>query len=239
MYCPNCGAKLPDKKSKYCPACGTPIISANKTSPIIDAIILGSIIVLFIFAVIKISQLITDYRLSKIKETRASIKVNEKNNTPNGQAPEVMAPRAPGKSPISGIMEPKMILIQDINNALKGVTHELEINYNKTLNGYEVDVTIYKNKALTLNQYFDMFANVLSLCYGNNKNNVKFVICKVKDKDKIKLSVAVGAEAASKIPIYTWEVLGRNGVALVRWIEKHQTPPSVGKILMCRYYNNM
>ncbi len=230
---------MPDKKSKYCPACGSPIILQKKSSAVIDAIILGSIIVLFIFAVIKISQLVTDYRLGKIKETTVSLKNKTTDSTKTKNAPEVRAPQAPGRSSIREIKNPKRVLIEKIRNALKGVNHEISINYNRILNGYEVDVSIYKNKTFTLNEYLNIFANILAICYGDNKTNVKFAVCKVKENDKIRLSVALGAEAASKVPLYTWDIFGRNGMALVRWIEKHQTQPSVGKISMCRYFNNL
>ncbi len=230
---------MPDKKSKYCPSCGSPIIQQKKSSPIIDAIILGSIIVLFIFAVIKISQLVTDYRLGKITETRTLPKEKKDNSLNKAIAPEVRAPQAPGHSALRKISNPKVDLIKKIRNVLKGVSHEISINYEKNLKGYEVDVTIYRSKNFTLNEYLNIFANILAICYGNDKINVKFVICKVQDNEKIRLSVALGADAAAKIPPYTWDLFGSNGMALVRWIEKHQTPSQVGKISMCRFFNNL
>ncbi len=238
MYCSNCGAKLPDKKTKYCPACGSPIINQKKNSPIIDAIILGSILILFIFAVIKISKILTDYKLGKLKSTTTKVKTEQQKNTTHKQMPEVRAPIAPGTATFSSIKEPKMVLLEKIKNVLKGVNNEVSINYNRILNGYEVDVTIYKNEALTLNEYLNLFANIFATAYSDSRNNVKFVICKVVDSDKTRLSMAIGAEAASKIPFYTWDMFSRNGLLLIRWVEKHQTPPSVGKILMCRFQNN-
>ncbi len=239
MYCPNCGAKLPDKKSKYCPACGSPIIQHKKSSPVIDAIILGSIIVLFIFAVIKISKLLTDYRLGRLGNTKTALKIDTSNKGQTNRLPEVRAPQAPGKSSFSAIKEPKMVLAEKIKNTLKGVNSEVSINYNRILNGYEIDVTIYRNETFSLNEYLNLFASVLAIAYGDSRNNVKFVVCKVRDNEKTRLSVAIGAEAASKIPLYTWDIFSRNGASLIRWIEKHQTPASVGKISMCRYLNNL
>ncbi len=238
MYCPNCGAKLPDKKSKYCPVCGAPIITRKKSNPIFDAIILGSIIVLFIFAVIKISQIITDYKLSRSPQTQTKIKIPENNNTKFPKIPEVRAPHSPGTSTFKEIKDPKILLTKKIKHALKGLPNETSVDYIQMLRGYQVDVTVYKNDRVSQIDYLNIFANILGIAYSDRRNNVKFVVCKVKYKNKIKLIVAVGAEAASKIPTYTWNMFGRNGMALIRWIEQHQSHPNVSKVFICRYTNN-
>ena len=238
MYCPNCGAKLPDKNTKYCPVCGAPIINQKKSNPIFDAIILGSIIVLFIFAVIKISQLITDYRLDKISKTQVNSQTIDQKKSKLPKTPEVRAPHSPGNFTFKEIKDPKVLLTKKIQSALKGLPNETSIDYIQMLQGYQVDVTIFKNERYSQIDYLNLIANILAIAYSDRRNNVKFVVCKVKDKNKIKLFIAVGAEAASKIPTYTWNMFGRNGMALIRWIEQHQSLPNVSKVFICRYTNN-
>ncbi|GEM_PF-2349758 len=239
MYCQNCGAKIPNPKAKFCPSCGSPVIHKKKTSPIIDAIILGVIIVLFIFAVIKISELITDYKMGKIYGKNANMRTNiEKFQSPE-LPPEVRAPNPGGESSAKTLNTPKNKLESEIKQILKGISGEILVFYNKNLGGYEVDVTVYHNNSLTTRNYLDYFGKILSLCYGNPKSNVKFVVCKVKEKDRIKLSIALGAAAASKIPPYSWEIFGNNTTALIRWIKKHETETTVAKLTMCRFYNNL
>ncbi len=238
MYCPKCGAKIPDKKTKFCPSCGTPIIDYKKSSPIVDAIILGSIIVLFVFAVVKISDLLTNYRLrnfnfQKSNPAKKEIKAPELKPEPNFHPPS-----ASGNVSLNTYKDPKTILYEKIKSGLKGVRYDLEINYNKYLGGFEVNLNIYKNNELNLIQYLNMFANVFAAAYGDPKNNVKFVVCKVKEKNRILLSLAIGAMVASKVPLYTWNSFGANGLALVRWVQQHQSSSKVSKVFMCRYQNN-
>ncbi len=236
MYCQNCGAKITNPKAKFCPSCGSPIVY-KKTSPIVDAIILGGIIVLFVFTVIQISKLITAYKIKSISEPNYSIPATTSQTGQNRMKPDIRPPGI-GTGYIGTISNPSLVLIERIKRNLAGAKSEVSVNYNRELGGYEVKVKTYKNPSFAENDYIDMFARVFALCYGETKLNVKFVVCNVLENNTILLSIAIGAEAASRIPQYTWDMFGRNGNAFIRWIEKNKTSAHVGKLAMCRYLNN-
>ncbi len=239
MYCQNCGAKIPNPKAKYCPSCGSPVIYQKKTSPIVDAIILGAIIVLFIFAVIKISELMTDYKIGRVTDSNIKINTKTENLPKRDILPEVRPP-SPGPGGFSAeLKSPKSRLANEIKQVLKGTVGEVSVNYNKNLGGYEVEVTAYYNPSLSVREYLEKFGKIFALCYGNPKSNVQFVICKVKERDNIKLLMALGGAAASKIPSYTWDMFSANTKALIKWMENHKSKPSDGKLLMCKFYSRL
>ena len=237
MYCQNCGTKLPNKRTKYCPSCGVPIVYDKKQNPVIDAIILGGIIVFFIFAIVKITSIVTEYKIKANRNNAAVSLPKETGKNYNPQVlPEVAPPRVSGIKPFSS-KNPILNLKSRLNAVLRGYNNEMAIIYSKTLRGYEVKIKIYHTKNRSFEDYVNVFARVLSACYDNPENNVKFVVCNVFDKNDIKLSVAVGALASEKLPNFSWGQFKNNGRMLVQWIKNNETPPNVGKLRMCRFYN--
>ncbi len=238
MYCQNCGTKLPNKKTKYCPSCGVPVIYEKKQNPVFDAIILGGIIIFFIFAIVKITSIVTEYKI-KIngKKEGVSLPKNTGNDYKPQVLPEVAPPRVSGIKPYSSAKNPILNLKSKLNLLLRGFNNETAIIYSKNLRGYEVKIKIYHTKNKGFDDYVNVIAQILSACYDNPENNVKFVVCNVLDKNDIKLSVAVGALASEKLPNFSWGQFKSNGRMLVQWIKNNETPPNVGKLRICRFYN--
>lgn len=220
MFCSNCGTKITEDESRFCPNCGMPVVTKpNEYSSKIVFLIMGVLLLTFLGYVY-----FSDFNRIK-SNPQVAVKLNTKNinlknknkKTNNDNINFNASPSNP--TPSKNIFDKKeSSLGSGIALALHGFRYSLDVSNSKKAKGKVIKAKMFLD-GQSENDALNAFASFFAVCYGNVKNNTSYAsISLLKGGKTVTLSMGIGRSKANKISAGTWQRFDKMGSQLKSFV---------------------
>lgn len=220
MYCSNCGTKITEEETRFCPKCGMPV--SYKPNEY------GSKLVLAIMAVIVtifLGYIFFTGSNKKQKNSDIAVKLNQKKGTPKRSKKESiesssnnLVPSTTSSNSLTATTNSKNSIDSKIASALTGFRHSLDISNFSKQGGKTIKVKLFLDNQ-SEKDILDAFASFFAVCYGNNEFKTAYAsISLLKNGNKIVTSMGIGRIPASSISSATWRRFDKMGNQLKSWV---------------------
>ncbi len=236
MYCSNCGTKIPDEETRFCPKCGMPVSSGPNEY--------GSKLLLTLMLLVSVGFLayifLSQNSLKSVKKANVSVKLKKENakaETKKGNIPELNA-KAPtvsyGTSVRAGDAKDKVK--KKIVASISDFRHSLSITNSRNFKGKVVKAKLYLDSH-SKTEALNAFASFFAACYGDKDFNTAYaVITLMKPGNKKLMAMGIGRIPASSIPTGTWQRFDKMGAQLKAWVLAKKSQYNGGGEAACFYF---
>lgn len=224
MFCSNCGTKITEDESRFCPNCGMPIVT--KPNDYSSKIIFTIIILLVIGFVGYIFY--TDFnRIKSNPEVAVKLKKAEDSDKKQNDLKKEkelnfnIPPSNPVVAKNNSVIK-KDSLSSQIAIALSGFRHSLDIGNSRSAKGKVIQVKLFLD-GQTKNDALNAFASFFSVCYGNKNYDISYANISLLEGGKnVLFSMGIGRMTASKISSGTWKRFDKMGNQLKSFVLSNQ-----------------
>jgi len=235
MYCSNCGTKIPDDETRFCPKCGKPIFSSPNEY--------GSKLLLALMVLVAVGFLayifLSKNSYSAVNKAEVSVKLQKKNTEVNTRKQEQakLNVNLPDGSLNTGVgVKPQNKVKEKIASSVSGFRHSLSITNSHNFKGKVIKAKLYLD-GQSKEEALNTFASFFAACYGNKEFNTAYaVITLLKPGNKKLMTMGIGRVPASSIPTGTWQRFDKMGAQLRSWVLAKQSQYKGSGVGACFYF---
>jgi len=239
MYCSNCGTKITDEETRFCPKCGIPVSSKPNEYSSKSLLILMVTVAIFFIGYIYLSK-----NNNKVHTPEVAIKLNKKSIIPNNLTKNdnyssnfELSSSTPSTNskPISAEKQSSKTII---SKSLSSFRHSLDISNSKSLNGKVIKVKLFQDNH-SEQEALNVFASFYASCYGNIECNTAYAsISLLKNGKTTVMSMGIGRLPASQISTGTWKRFENMGSQLKSWVKTRENKNPGSKEGACFFSSN-
>lgn len=238
MFCRNCGARITDESTRFCPSCGEPFTAFRKKGPtLVEKIFWVVAMVAVIGALI---FLLNDERPKTTGSTGNSGQMPARQQEASAPTTETKKPqpipRAPGAT--RGV-SPRIVsadsLNREITEGLKDFRYTLDLKYLRNEEKYRITAVLIEEGRKPA-EYLDGFSRFFAACYGNADHPVEVASILVRDDEGTDLmAMGIGGRIARSLPTTGWQRFSGMGTYLASWVRENANPNPTSPEDACYY----